>query len=180
MIVCVKIKKLSECNEEEINNFLQLVERSEEVERYELRKRIERAVLLAFHYENNILVGIAAIKQPYKTYAKRIFKKAGVSEKYNNYKLEIGWAFTIPEYRRNRICFNLIKKLISTLQLQNIFATTRTDNLSMQKILVRNGFKKIGDSYLGRTGVYRIQLFMLLYRDNYKKNEGEALTVKKY
>lgn len=178
--MCVKIKKPSECNEEEKNNFIQLVKRGGEVERAGLRKRIERAELLAFHYENNNLVGIAAIKQPYKTYVEQVFKKAGVSEKYNTYKLEIGWAFTIPEYRSNSICSDLIKRLISTLQLKNIFATTRTDNLSMQKILVRNGFQKVGHLYLGSNCDYRLQLFILSDKGNCKKNKEETSTLKKF
>lgn len=156
-----KIKKPSECSEEEIENFYQLVIEGDQVDIYGLRDRIKRAALLAFHYEGSTLAGIVAVKRPYEVYKEKVFQKAGVSQKTNEYNLEMGWAFTISEYREKNICSGLTRKLVSEFKSQNIFATVRTDNLATQKILARNGFEKIGEPYPGRQNKHKVQLLAL-------------------
>lgn len=154
-----KIKEPSECSEKEIKDFYQKVLEGGQVDPFGLKDRIKRAALLAFHYEENTLVGITALKRPDETYKKEVFRKAGVSKESDKYNLEIGWAYTTKEYRGRGICSSLIQELIVASVSQNMFATTKTDNLPMQKILKRNGFQKTGKSYLGRTSGYHLQLF---------------------
>lgn len=158
--MCDKIKEPSGCNKEEIDIFYQLVLKGEQVEKAGFRDRIERAKLLAFHYEGNTLVGVAALKRPNETYTKEVFRKAKVSEESGKYNLEVGWAFTIKEYRGKGICCGLVKKIVDASKSENIFATTKTGNLQMQKILEKNGFQKVGETYRGRTDEYYLQLYV--------------------
>ena len=157
--MCNEIKEPSECSKEEIENFYQLVLKGGQVEVSGLGNRIKRAKLLAFHYEENTLVGIAALKQSNQTYKKKVFRKAGVSEDSDKYNLEVGWAFTMCEYRGKGICSSLVQKIVDASGSANIFATTTTDNLQMQRILTKNGFEKVGERYRGRTNEYCLQLF---------------------
>jgi RimJ/RimL family protein N-acetyltransferase len=154
-----KIKEPSECSEKEIEDFYQKVLDGEQVDPFGLRDRIKKAVLLAFHYEENTLVGIAALKRPNETYKKKVFRKAGVSKESDKYNLELGWAYTIKEYRGKGICSSLVQKLISALGSQNIFATTRTDNFPMQVILIKNGFQKTDKPFKRKNSTYNLQLF---------------------
>jgi len=167
-----KIKEPSECSEKEIEDFYQKVIDGEQVDPFGLRDKIKRASLLAFHYEENTLVGIAALKRPNETYKKEVFRKAGVSKESDKYNLEIGWAYTTKEYRGRGICSGLIQKLIVASASQNIFATTKTDNLPMQKILKRNGFQKTGKSYQGRTSGYHLQLFARSKKSTFKNHRS--------
>ena len=80
----------------------------------------------------------------------------------DKYNLEIGWAYTMCKYRRKGICSGLIQKIFDAYGSQNIFATTRTDNSSMQIILEKCEFKKIGITYQGGTKEHRLQLFVRL------------------
>lgn len=158
--MCDTIKEPSECSKEEMEKFYQLVLKSGEVEISGLRNRIKRAKLLAFHYEEDTIVGIAALKRPNEPYKKRIFRKAGVSEESVGYNLEIGWAFTMCEYRGKGICSGLVQKILDAYGRQSIFATTKTDNSSMQRVLEKNGFQKTGKPYEGRFDGYYLQLFI--------------------
>lgn len=157
--MCDKIKEPSECSKKELEDFYQLVLEGEQVEISGLRDRIKTAKLLAFHYEGNILVGIAALKHPNETYKKKVFKKAGVPEKSDQYNLEIGWVFTKPKYENRGIASGLVRKIVDIFESQNLFAMTKKGHLSMQRILEKNLFRKIGKPYQGRNGKYCLQLF---------------------
>jgi len=137
-----------------------MVVRSGEVEILGLMYRIRRTKYLAFHYEGDRLVAIVGLKRPCKSYKGKVFSKAGVPEGADNYGLEIGWAFTEPEYRRRGICSNLIDAILGKSKSQNLFATTRANNIPMQRNLEKKGFKKIGNLYLGRTSDYSLQLYV--------------------
>jgi hypothetical protein len=157
--VCKKLKPPTKCHRKELDDFHRLALKSEQVESYRLGERIRKAKLLAFHYIDDKLVGIVALKRPNETYKKGVFRKAGVNEESEKYSLELGWAFTLKKHRGSHICSNLVRKIVNVLGSQNMFATTRTNNLSMQKILMKNGFKKMGKPYKGRTDAYCLRLF---------------------
>ena len=158
-----EIKKPSECSEEEIENFcrLLLMQKNGRIGKSRFKEMIKRAELLAFHHEDGNLVGILALKRPGEKYRKNVFEKAGVPEEAEKYSLEIGWAFTVEKYRNMGIFSSLNEKLLAASGSRNIFATTRADNLPVQRILKTNGFKKTGRPYRGR-GEYNLQLFTLL------------------
>jgi len=149
--MCVKIKAPSKCDDKELLDFHRLVLKGEQVQAAGLKYRIRRAVLLAFYYERDTLVGVAALKRPNRAYKDEVFRKAGVFEKRDELDFELGWAFTLEKYRGKGICSCLVRKLLEESEPKNLFATTRKDNLQMQKILKQNGFRRVGKSYVGRS-----------------------------
>ena len=148
--MCVKIKAPSRCNDKELQNFHCLVLEGEQVQAAGLKDGIRKAVLLAFYYEEDTLVGIAALKRPHQAHKEEVIRKAGVFEKRDEFDLELGWAFTLEKYRGKGICSCLVRKLLEAHGSKNLFATTRKDNVQMQKILKQNGFRRVGKSYVGR------------------------------
>lgn len=158
--MCDEIKAPSECTKQEIEDFHQLVSSGGEVEVALLRSRIRRAKLLALHYEKDTLVATTALKRPNETYKKDVFRKARVSDESDRYSLEVGWAFTMEEYRGKGICSGLVQQLVNRSESEAIFATTRKHNLQMHRILKKNGFRKIGKQFKGRTNEYYLELFV--------------------
>lgn len=149
--MCDKIKEPSECSEKELEDFRKLVLKGKQVETLGLRERIRnKGKLLAFHYEKGLLVGVVGLKQPIEEYKRWVFREAGVIEDVDNFDLEIGWAFTEKEYRGQGICPRLIQKVFKLSKSKKFFATAHTDNVSVNRVLQKTGFKKIGKRYLGR------------------------------
>lgn len=161
-----KIKPPDQCSAEELEEFYQLLLKGEAVENNGLKNGgINRAKLLAFHYENQTLVGIAAIKSPIERYKNDIFLKAETKEVPEKYPLEFGYAVTLKGYEGRHICSCLTEKLIRDFRDQNIYATTKTTNVSMQIILKHNDFKRTGKPYKGKiqstkSDGYLLQLFV--------------------
>lgn len=154
------IKSPTECTEEELDEFKGMVLKGEQVEEAKLEDRIKRARHLAFKYDQNQLVGIAALKRPSDKYKQDVFKKAGIPEQAKDYELEIGWAFTEKEHRGRGVSGNLIRGLLEISEPHNIFATTRTNNKAMDRILLKHGFTQCGKPYLGRDCTYQLQLYV--------------------
>jgi len=144
------IKEPIKCSKKELDEFCSLVKKAGEVDPWGLMNRIKKAKLLAFHYEQKAIVGIAGLKKPYEKHKTDVFRKAGIPKEASKYDLEIGWAYTKCDYRGNGICTNLIKNLLKEFESENIYATVRTNNTAMKKVLKRTGFRQIGKTYLGR------------------------------
>jgi RimJ/RimL family protein N-acetyltransferase len=154
------VKQPSECSEEELESFHRLVLKGDQVENSGLKERIRRnGALLAFHYENGVIIGVTGLKKPNKAHKEKIFGQAAVSEEADNYDLEIGWAFVEKEYRGKGVCPHLIQEIFDSSKSQNFFATAREDNTSVHRVLEKRGFKKIGRPYAGRDN-RRCQLFV--------------------
>ncbi|MCJ7561134.1 hypothetical protein MUO79_11055 [Candidatus Bathyarchaeota archaeon] len=165
MLVDNRIKPPFQCTDKELEAFYQLLVSGGEVEERGLKDRVRRAKLLAFHYENQTLAGIAAIKFPTEKHKRDIFLKSKTSEDPKKYSLELGYAVTLEEYQGRHICSILAEELIRSFQDQNIYATTKTTKIPMQKILEHQGFKKTGEPYAGkirntRREGYLLQLFV--------------------
>lgn len=154
-----QLKKPSDCNKRELSDFYKMVLEGEQVPARGLVDRIEKAEMLAFHQEEGLLVGIAALKRPIQNYKKRIFAEAGVENESEKYKFEVGWVYTKPKYRRRGIAGRLVQLIVETYDSESMFATTLMDNSSMRKILERNQFRELGRQYQDKTGKYDLQLF---------------------
>lgn len=154
-----EIKKPLECSRKEIEGLFQLVQKGGEVDPSGLKTRIKRAKYLAFQFDQNKLVGILGLKRPCEIYKKRVFKKAGLPKDAEKFDLEIGWAYTECLYRGRGICTNLIQLILSKSGNENLFATVRTENAAMCRVLEKTGFEKIGIPYKGRSKGYTLQLF---------------------
>ena len=94
----------------------------------------------------------AALKQPAKTYRDGVFRKAGVPKAGLSFELELGWVFVPKVYRGKQYSRVLSAAALSQSQGKRIFATTRADNIPMQRTLELLSFRRLGDSWLSDRG----------------------------
>ena len=121
--------------------------------------RIRAAKCLAFYYSpSGELVAIAALKAPNDEYRRDVFKMAGSPASYADYKVELGWVYVVPDYRRKQIATNLCEQLLLSAAGDQVFATTRSDNGVMSRILRACAFAEVGNPYMHRGEQLRLYL----------------------
>jgi RimJ/RimL family protein N-acetyltransferase len=153
-------KQPVDCTDAEIAAFCCLVRRGGEVEFQGLEKRARRARVLVFLYVDRVLVGIAAVKRPGAAYRDGVFRSAGVSERASSFELELGWVFVPLEYRGKHYSLVAAQAAMSRANDAEVFATTRADNVAMQRTLQRAGFRRLGDSWTSKRGDNQLVLYV--------------------
>ncbi len=152
MNVTAHLKEPSACTEEERRAFACLVRQGFDGSDDSLPVRIRDARRLAFYYAaRDTLAAIAALKTPNQQYRDDVFKKAEAGVNAVDYQLELGWVFVVPAHRGNRIAESLCQLLMASVPTRCVFATTRTDNSSMTRILLALGFLRVGKPFLRRS-----------------------------
>lgn len=142
------LKQPIACTEGERREFARLVCQGFDVAAEGLDGRIRDAKWLAFYYATGDTLGaVAAIKAPNERYRDDVFKKADAPVSPSDYKLELGWVFVVPAHRGNRIAESLCQLLLARVPTSCVFATTRTNNISMIRILLALGFARAGRPY---------------------------------
>jgi GNAT superfamily N-acetyltransferase len=103
-----------------------------------LRNRLDRCVRIVTltHPKTNELIGLAAIKQPFKTYREKILKGWSLPE----FKYELGYVALVPSYRGLGLSSSLIQEALYRFDY-NVFSTVDTSNKAMAKTLRQNGFE---------------------------------------
>jgi len=148
--------KPCECSKNEINQFYAMIKKNENINNIGLKKRIMKAKILIFHYEEEKLAGIGALKYPDPNYMKKVFKSAGVSHLYNSFKYEIGYLYVDNKYRKKGISKSITENLLSFIDEDNIFAVVRSDNKFAKNNLYYYGFVKIGSKYIGKDNYFEL------------------------
>jgi predicted GNAT family N-acyltransferase len=128
-----------------LGQLLELIETGSQVDPEGLEERLMNADLIALLVDKDKIVTTATLKNPLTSYRNKVFKSAGVDSDKENYKKEIGYIVTHPDYEGQKLCQKLLSELVSKIDTQNIFATTRKP--SMAHILTKYGFKKSGTTY---------------------------------
>lgn len=155
------IKKPAECSETEPAEFEHLVRRGFAGSDAGLPGRVRGARLLAFHYgSGREVVAIAGLKEPERAYVADVFEKAGCDLVPDEWKLELGWVFVRATHRRARIASFLGERLLERVEGDPVYATTRSNNIPMIRILESLGFRRTGMPFLRRT-----QELVLFIRD---------------
>jgi len=135
------------CTDSEVAAFCKLVRQGEEVSSQGLEGRVKTARSLVFLYVARQLAGLAALKRPLQTYRNGVFKKARVPDLGPTFDLELGWVFVASEHRGRGYSTVLSAAALSQRGGEGPFATTRADNIAMQKTLEHLGFRRVGDSW---------------------------------
>ena len=145
-----QIKEPIACTEEERREFARLVRQGfPAAER--LDDRIRDAKWLAFYYSASDTLGaVAALKAPNEPYRQAMFQKAAAPVSAADYRVELGWVFVVPACRGNRIAERLCRLLLARVPSCCVFATTRTANTSMIRILLALGFARSGIPFVRR------------------------------
>jgi len=132
---------------------------SGEVSAVGLEEKIQAAHRLIFSVHSRPLTGIAAVKNPLDSYRAKISRKAGVALPKTEWPFELGWVFVAPAARENGLSKRLVACALHGL-VANIFATARTDNDGMLRVLRRFDFLPYGADYESEeTPGARIQIF---------------------
>lgn len=162
MAVAVNLaaKAPAECTEAEIDDFIAFVRAGEEVTGSGLEARVRRAFRLGFLRDGNCLVSIAALKCPVDTYRTKVERSSGIELPAASYPYEFGWVFTLPSARGHGYAPGISKYVLATANDRTVFATSRTDNTGMHRILKGLGFSPAGSTYPSDEGPHKIQLFV--------------------
>jgi predicted GNAT family N-acyltransferase len=141
------------CFSFEITDFIDLLEKSGEVDLTDIRYRIEHAHTLVFARAGRRLVGISAIKKPDYGYLHYLSSQIYAQLP----SLEFGWIYVEPDYRGNGLCKKLMEMAINNRF--HLFATTRISNVYMMKLLSRE-FEPYGITYESTNGDYLLHAFL--------------------
>jgi hypothetical protein len=146
------VAKAETCTDAELAEFCKLVREGGAVDNAGLEGRVKRAKALVFLKVDESLVGVGALKMPDKSYRDEVFQKAGVPNAAAVFDLELGWVFVRPTHRRKGFSLVVSAAAMSQSERKPTFATTRLDNLTMQKTLEHLAFRRFGDSWRSERG----------------------------
>ena len=125
-----------------------------------VESRLYSSALTAYFNDGDTIIATASIKMPESGYVNDIFDKALVDFNPSKYTFELGYVFVESPYRNQKIASILCSELIYKFDKEDLFSTTRTDNLGMQAILNSFGFAPSGISYLSLTKTRLLQLYI--------------------
>lgn len=145
-------KRPADCTGDELRRFAAAVRQGFASANETLEGRIRRAEWLAFHDAGGggALDAVAALKAPERSYREEVFEKADARVSPDDFELELGWVFVLPAHRGRGIAESLCRQLLARVPAARIFATTRTDNALMMRILRALGFVRVGRPYRRR------------------------------
>ena len=122
--------------------------------------RLYSSALTAYFKDGDSIIATTSIKMPESDYVNDIFDKAMVDFNPSKYTFELGYVFVESLYRNQKIASILCSELIHKFDKEDLFSTTRTDNLGMQSILHTLGFEPSGKSYLSLSKTKLLQLYL--------------------
>jgi GNAT superfamily N-acetyltransferase len=146
-------------SETEISRFVELVLEGGEVPERPLRTNVPKAKCLVMLFEEEQLVGVAALKNPQDSYRARLSTNSGASVSAAAFPYELGYIFVTPAARGNGYGEHLVASTLMAAGSHGIFATSRADNTAIHKTLCRNGFAPTGNPYSSKDGKRELQLF---------------------
>jgi len=144
-----RIKKPVDCLLTELFYFYLLLRKGNKVSPVGLPQKIYNCAYLGFCYLDNRLVGISAIKRPSKSYIEDIHRKATITRNICDYNFELGYSFTVPEFRQTGISRTLKQMLQQQISHEQgmLFSTTAVQ--TSQRYLISQNFKACGIPYQG-------------------------------
>jgi len=145
--LAIRILAPGECSATDLQSFVRLVCQGAQVTSVGLEARIASATWLGFAWSGEKLAGVAALKNPRPTYRSKVFSAAKAAALAQRFPLEFGWTVVVPECRGLGIAKTLLRELLAKNASSGTFATTSTDNQSMQKILRDSGFEVLGEPF---------------------------------
>jgi GNAT superfamily N-acetyltransferase len=150
----------SHASPEQLDAFAELVLEGRQIREAGLRERLAQAHWLGFHYENDELAAVAALKRPSDKYRARVFHSAAATLPAGEFLAELGWVFTREGFRRQGISQHLLKQLLDKAGKASLFATARTANGPMRGLLESLGFQPTGRPYVGTKEDHLLQLWV--------------------
>ena len=156
----ITVKRPNECSKAELQDFAAFVCAGGEVISAGLEARIKKAEVLVFLSHEGCLKGIAAVKKPELSYQNKVFQKAHATAQSSEFSFELGWVYVLPSSRGVGFSRKLVKAALAATHGWPIFATSRSDNIPMHKVLKAQGFLCHGKSYASARGNHELVLFI--------------------
>jgi GNAT superfamily N-acetyltransferase len=147
-------------SDEEMQEFIAMVQAGGEVAGDALGHRIRNAELLVTARNSDFLIAVAARKEPEPSYRKAIQDKADVKLDPVEFPFELGYVFVQSAARGRGLATKLCEAALAARDSVGIFATTRVGNDPMAKTLRKIGFEACGHTYASGRGKYRLQLYV--------------------
>ena len=110
-----------------------------------LRKNINNSDTILVGYYAARIVALTVIKNPQKSYKRKVFEKADVLSAIDRFDFEIGYCVTLPGYEGRGFCKLLVSYIFKIKPNSNFFATTKSK--AMECIFTKFGFEQFGDRY---------------------------------
>lgn len=134
------IKPSSEMKNKDYKSFYKLVDDGKEAY-VDLADIKEHGKIFAFYFIDNELAAVSAVKDDYRK--EDIFDASETEEDPEDYKYEIGWFYTKPEYRRMGLNYKLFQALWKKTH-SGMFMTIRDTNKESLSSAKKYGFKITG------------------------------------
>ena len=144
----------------DISAFKQFVLAGGEVSAATLPGLVSRALSLSFAKVGGELVGVGAIKRPNQSYHEKVFSKAKLSQRQAEFEFELGWVYTNASARGKGVASSVVSSLVAALNGAPAYATSRTNNPHMHRVLQKFGFVANGAPYASALNGPSIQLFL--------------------
>ncbi|HET8688411.1 MAG TPA: hypothetical protein VFM18_17510 [Methanosarcina sp.] len=113
---------------------------------------VKKAKIIAVAFVKGQVIGISAIKGTDRSYKDYVFDSAGAEKVANQYSLEMGWKFVVPEFRGHQLGKTLSEKALAAIGANKIFVTIRASNQASLTPIRQLGFKPLGKPYIGPSG----------------------------
>ena len=149
---------------DERQQILDLILLGNEVDSSTLSRSLSQSALIGIYKDKDKVIATATIKKPLGSYKKGIFTKAKTNLSADNYFFELGYVIVDENHRNKKLGQTLCQELCKLFLSKNIFATTRTNNTYMQKILADNLFIEQGTPYCSRDNTTLLKLFTKQYQ----------------
>jgi len=132
-----------------LDKICRLVESGGSVDTQFVRYNLERAYLIAYAMENEVIIGNSSLKHPRKEFIERIQNITGFD--FTNF-VERGYTSVKPEYSGMGVGTRLLGGLTKRAGENKIFSIISENNKATQKIALRNNTKKIAVYFSEKTG----------------------------
>lgn len=156
--IVYQISSPSELTSQQLEDMSQLISSGQEVTMSVVNRNLKNAVSIAYAYDNGIPVGVIVLKNPVASYRTKVFNEAGVPELASTYQAEIGYTYVLPEYRTRGVGVRLCRVMVNSIS-SPIYATTREQNTTINKLLKFAGFNETGDKWQSDRGNYNLILW---------------------
>jgi GNAT superfamily N-acetyltransferase len=127
-----------------LDEICRLVEAGESVNTKWVRYNLERAFLIGYVLEHDVIAGNSSLKHPRPEYVDAVNRKSGLD--LSNY-LERGYTSVRSEYRGMGIGTKLLEGLTERIGNRKLFSIIGEDNVATQKIALRNKTKRVTTFY---------------------------------
>lgn len=115
-----------------------------------ISERIKRSRTLGLCKAGATVVGVVSIKEPYPSYRKKVFNKAGVEMSSFSTAPELGYVTVHEDWRGRKLAQRLVGAALGDTS-EACYATT--DDASMKAILSKAGFCRQGAEWKGARGL---------------------------